>query len=149
MASIYNTKDNQELIERLNKLTPESQALWGKMSVDQMLSHCIAPIDVALGNSQLKKPNLLIGFLGKMMKNKIINGNVFKKNSPTAPSFIREKSYDFDITRNELIEKVQQFKQGASAIKCDKHPFFGKMSVEDWDKLQWKHLNHHLEQFGV
>ena len=65
MKSIFNTHDNQELITRINKLTPEAQAAWGKMSVDQMLSHCQAPIDVAFGNLPLKA-NVIMQLLGKM-----------------------------------------------------------------------------------
>lgn len=149
MASIYNLQDNQDLIERFNKLTPESKAIWGKMTVDQMLSHCIAPLDVALGNSELKKPNFIFGLMGKMMKNKVVNAPEFKKNSPTAPSFIRKENYDFAATKDELNTKIAEFAKGTSVIKCEKHPFFGEMTTEDWDKLQWKHLNHHLEQFGV
>lgn len=148
MKSIYNATDNNELISRIQKLTPESKALWGKMTVDQMLSHCIAPIDVAFGDLELKT-NPIMAFLGKIMKNKIINSPEFKKNSPTAPAFIKTGTYDFTATQNELINKIQKFTTGTQVIKTNKHPFFGKMSTEDWDKLQWKHLDHHLRQFNM
>lgn len=148
MSSIYNPSDNQEIINRINQLRPDSQPSWGKMSVDQMLSHCIAPIDIALGNKHLKA-NFLFSLLGRMIKKKMINAPGFKKNSPTAPDFIRKGTYDFEATKLELIEKFASFTQGAHVIKTNKHPFFGPMSHEEWDNLQWKHLNHHLKQFGV
>ena len=149
MKSIFNTTDNQEIIARINSLNPESQAKWGKMTVDQMLSHCIAPIDVAFGNSNLKA-NFFMQILGKMVKAKMLKQAVFKKSSPTAPSFIRTDKYDFEATKNELIGKIQQFeKDGHAVIKNTKHPFFGVMTYEEWDQLQLMHLNHHLEQFGV
>lgn len=148
MASIFNHDDNQHLIARINQLTPVSQRQWGKMSVDQMLSHCVAPIDIAFGNKTLKA-NFLFSLLGRMIKKKVINSPEFKKNSPTAPDFIRTGSYDFDKTKVELIEKVEKFKDGTQVIKTNVHPFFGPMSAEDWDNLQWKHLDHHLRQFGV
>lgn len=148
MASIFNPDDNQDLINRITSLTPDSQREWGKMSVDQMLSHCIAPIDVAFGNTKLKS-NFLFSLLGRMMKKKIINTPRFKKDSPTAPDFIRKGNYDFDKTKSELIEKVRIFKDGTQVIKIKKHPFFGTMSSQDWDNLQLKHLDHHLRQFGV
>jgi predicted ATP-grasp superfamily ATP-dependent carboligase len=149
MKSIFNTHDNQELITRINKLTPEAQAVWGKMSVDQMLSHCQAPIDVAFGNLPLKA-NVIMQLLGKMLKNKIINSPEFKKNSPTAPSFIRTEHYDFETTKKELIEKVSKFAtEGQAAIKNQTHPFFGRMTYNEWDKLQYMHLDHHLHQFKV
>jgi len=149
MKSIFNPTDNNEIISRINALSPESKAKWGKMSVDQMLSHCIAPIDIAFGNSSLKA-NFLMQILGKMVKAKMLKQDVFKKSSPTAPSFIRTGNYDFEATKNELIGKIQQFeKEGHAVIKNTKHPFFGTMTYEEWDHLQFMHLNHHLKQFGV
>jgi hypothetical protein len=148
MKSIYNPEDNTQIIERIQKLTPESKALWGKMSVDQMMSHCIAPIDVAFGNLELKT-NAIMALLGRMLKNKVINAPEFKKDSPTAPAFIRKEHYNFNATQTELIEKVKKFTEGTQVIKSNKHPFFGEMSYEDWDKLHWKHLDHHLKQFNV
>ncbi|MES2811265.1 MAG: DUF1569 domain-containing protein [Bacteroidota bacterium] len=149
MPSIFNTADNQDLISRIEKLTAETQPNWGKMSVDQMLSHCQAPIDVAFGNLKLK-PNFLFLFLGKMIKGKMLKAKHFGKNSPTAKDFIRTNQYDFEQTKADLIKKVKTFAaEGTDAIKVHKHPFFGKMTIEEWDNLQWKHLNHHLYQFGV
>lgn len=149
MSSIYNKTDNEIIISRINKLSPESKAQWGKMTVDQMLSHCQAPMDVAFGNLPLRT-NFLMRTIGKLFKNKIINSAEFKKNSPTAPSFIRTGTYDFEKTKNELIEKINQFSTlGEKAIKTTKHPFFGEMTHNEWDKLQSMHLEHHLRQFGV
>lgn len=149
MPSIYNTSDNEAIITRIQQLTPKSQRLWGKMSVDQMMKHCIAPLDITLGNKQAGKFNFIMSMMGKMMKNKIIYAPAYKKNSPTAPEFVYKEKYDFESTQKELIEKVKEFQKGTSVVKINQHPFFGKMSNEDWDALQWKHLNHHLQQFGV
>ena len=149
MSSIYNKTDNEIIISRINKLSPESKAVWGKMTVDQMLSHCQAPMDVAFGNLQLRS-NFFMQLIGKIFKNKIINSKEFKKNSPTAPDFIRKGSYDFEKTKKELIEKINQFSAlNEKAIKNTKHPFFGELTFDEWDKLQIMHLDHHLKQFGV
>lgn len=149
MASIYNPTDNQEIITRINLLSPESQGLWGKMSVDQMLSHCQGPIDVAFGDLKLRS-NFLMQLIGKAFKTKILKSGSFKKNSPTAPDFIRTQTYDFEKTRSELIRKIKKFSElGENAIQSKKHPFFGEMSAQEWDRLQMMHLDHHLKQFGV
>lgn len=85
-----------------------------------------------------------------MLKGKILNSNEFKKNSPTAPAFIRTEKYDFDEVKNGLIDKINIFSQlGQSAIKTTKHPFFGEMTYDEWSKLHTMHLDHHLKQFGV
>ena len=149
MSSIYSKADNEIIISRINNLTPESKAQWGKMTVDQMLSHCQAPIDFATGTTPMKA-NFLMQILGKMLKGKIFNSNEFKKNSPTAPSFIRTETYDFEQTKNELIQKINIFSDlGESAIKTTKHPFFGELTYAEWSKMHTMHLDHHLRQFGV
>ena len=147
--SIYDKSDNDAFIARIHSLSKDSQPIWGKMTVEQMLSHCQAPIDVAFGDLQLRS-NFFMRLIGKMFKNKILNSNEFKKNSPTPPDFIRKDAYDFESTKAELISKFSRFADlGHSSIKSNKHPFFGEMSYEEWDKLHSMHLDHHLKQFGV
>ena len=147
MPSIYNSSDNQEIISRINQLSPNSPALWGKMSVDQMFKHTNEAIIVAFGENEIKV-NFLMKFLGKMMKNKVFNSE-FKKNSPTAKEFIFTNTYDFDASKNELVKNFARFTEGHQSIKLVNHPFWGEMTYEDWDKLMWKHVDHHLRQFGV
>jgi len=149
MKSIYNADDNKEVIERINKLTPESKAQWGKMTVDQMLSHCQAPLDFTFGNTPMKA-NFLMRIIGKILKKKVLGGTEFKKNSPTAPAFIRTEKYDFDQTKKELIEKIGIFSElGKKAIKTTNHPFFGELTYDEWSQMHTMHLDHHLRQFGV
>ncbi len=149
MGSVFDKLGNEEIIRRINTLTPESQPLWGKMNVQQMLSHCQAPIDLAFGDLKLKS-NILFLLLGRIFKKKILAAPMFKKNSMTEPSFVRTGDYDFEKTKAELLSKVRRFaSEGTASIKIEKHPFFGKMTYEEWDNLHWKHLNHHLKQFGV
>lgn len=149
MGSIYNKADNEIIISRINNLTPESKGQWGKMTVDQMLSHCQAPMDFAFGKTPMKA-NFLMQLLGKMLKGKILNSNEFKKDSPTAPAFIRTEVYDFEETKKGLIERINIFSDlGEKAIKTTKHPFFGEMTYDEWSKMHTMHLDHHLRQFGV
>jgi hypothetical protein len=148
MGNIFNATDNQVVIDRITKLTPDTTAIWGKMTVDQMLSHCMAPIDVALGIEQLKMP-FLMRMLGRLMKKSWLNAPQFKRDSPTAKEFIRKERYDFESTKAELIEKVKKLGEGFHVVKIEVHPFWGKLNETDWNNLQWKHLDHHLRQFGV
>jgi hypothetical protein len=147
MKSIYNSNDNQELVNRINQISSESKPLWGKMSVDQMCEHCLLNSNVAFGKQELKI-NFLMKLVGKMMKNKVFNSE-FKKNSPTAPEFIVKKSFDLDNSKSELIKNIQLLQDGQKTITVMNHPFWGKMSHEDWDKLMYNHMDHHLKQFGV
>ena len=147
MKSIYNSNDNQELVNRINQINSESKPLWGKMSADQMCEHCLLTSNVAFGKQELKI-NFLMKLVGKMMKNKVFNSE-FKKNSPTAPEFIVKNSVDLDKSKAELIKNIQLLQNGQKNITVMNHPFRGKMTYEDWDKLMYNHMDHHLKQFGV
>ncbi|WP_264522208.1 DUF1569 domain-containing protein [Flavobacterium sp. N1994] len=149
MSSIYNKTDNDLIIARINKLTPESKALWGKMTVDQMLQHCTVTSDVAFGKREIKI-NFLLKLLGRMLKKKVFYGGDMGKNSPTAKEFIITNHIEFEKAKAAFIANFSRFaSEGKSSIKLMNHPFWGKMTYEDWDALMWKHTHHHLEQFGV
>ncbi|WP_374548284.1 DUF1569 domain-containing protein [Flavobacterium sp.] len=149
MNSIYDKASNDSMIARINKLTPESKALWGKMNAAQMCRHCAIAIDIAFGKGDLKV-TFLMKLLGKMLKKKVFYGGEMGKNSPTAKEFIITEDLDLQKTKAELITNFSRFaSEGKSVIKTMNHPFWGKMTYEDWDALMWKHTDHHLKQFGV
>lgn len=149
MKSVFNPNDNQDLVRRIQLLKPESQALWGKMNIGQMLGHLQAPIRVAVGDLNLKQT--FIGFLfGKWALKKIDGDKPFDKNMPTAPEFKIKDQPDFATEQPKVIAMVSLYAaQGHGIITTEPHPFFGKMTIAQWDNLQWKHLDHHLRQFGV
>jgi hypothetical protein len=148
MKSIFNQTDNQEIIARIQALTPQSQALWGKMSVDQMLKHCNDAAIVAFNEKDIKV-NFIFKIMGSLMRKSILNAPEFSKNSPTAKEFMYAENFDFNTVQKELIANFSRFQEGEKAITCTKHPFWGNMTSEYWNKLMWKHLDHHLRQFGV
>lgn len=148
MESLFAPEGNQNIIERINKLQPTALSQWGKMTVSQMLEHCQGPLKVAFGETQIKRS--LIGFLfGKMAKKTLVSPKPFDHNLPTAKEFIVHHEPEFEKTKAELINNIIRFSIGPATIKNLKHPFFGHMTAKEWDIAQWKHLDHHLRQFGV
>lgn len=149
MKSLFNESDNQEMVERISHLNSSSRAQWGKATLPQMLAHCQAPLQVAFGEMKLKRGLLGILF-GNMAKKKLLSAAPFAKNLPTDKSFVIKNPEEFNREQLKLIALVQRFaKQGAAALTKDPHPFFGPLTPEEWDCLQYKHLDHHLSQFGV
>jgi Protein of unknown function (DUF1569) len=147
MGSIFNKEDNQAIIDRINLLSPASKPLWGKMTAAQMCKHCTCALNIAFGKQDLKV-NFAMRLLGKLLKNKIFNGE-FQKNSPTAKEFVFTTLFDLETAKLEFATGFAQFANGHGSINVMNHPFWGKMTYEDWDKLMWKHADHHLRQFGV
>ena len=149
MASIFEPTACNTLLERINKLQDGAPGQWGKMTVAQMLRHCQQPLKVALGELQLK--HSLIGKLfGKMAKKSFLKNEIFKKNLPTAPEFLVKTQPVFEQEKQQLKSLVQRLLAAdQNAIAARVHPFFGKMNAEEWGILNWKHLDHHLQQFGA
>jgi hypothetical protein len=147
MKNFFDPSAPQELEQRIDKLTPRHTALWGRMNAAQMLSHCAAPMRVATGDLQLKKHPLW--FLGRMFKKRTLGEKPFAKGSPTAREYRRTEPCDFDAEKQSLLEIFHKVARGPSTITCFDHPFFGKMNADEWGRLIYKHLDHHLNQFGL
>lgn len=68
MKNIFETKETEAVIDRINKLSPTTRPLWGKMSADQMLAHCSVTYEMAFEDKH-PKPNGLTKFLAFVIKN--------------------------------------------------------------------------------
>jgi hypothetical protein len=149
MKSIFNHDDKNDILNRLDQLHPDSKALWGKMNVSQMLAHCIVPAQISTGDIPGKR-NVFGIIFGKMAKKRMVTAEPFKKNLPTDPSFVIKHAPDFYESQKALkalIEKL--YYTDKTELVQRKHPFFGKMTLDEWGLLSYKHFDHHLRQFGV
>ena len=149
IKSIYDQSSVEEIVNRIHQLTPVSEQLWGKMNVSQMVAHCNVGLEVAMGEKTIKR--IFIGYiLGPLFKSSFYNDNPFQKNLTTAELFLMEGDYDFEKEKNQLIEKVKLFSSNGPE-KCTKEPhgFFGHLTPQQWGIGMYKHLDHHLRQFGV
>ena len=149
MNNLFNQSDVSQILERIGKLTPGSQRQWGKMNVAQMLAHCNISIETALGKNIIKP--LFIGrIIGSFLKPKVLSEKPFGKNSPTDKSYIFKEDLKFEEEKSTTIATIKKFFEGGpSQCTIHPHPFFGKFTPEEWAVFQWKHLDHHLRQFGV
>lgn len=149
MKTLYDKTTLEELLGRIDQLDANSNALWGKMNVVQMLAHCAAGMDMASGKLNIDR--VLMGkLIGGFLKSLYTNDKPFSKNSPTAKELVKANANDFEAEKNNLKKLLQQFSEGGTE-KCTKHPhpFFGKLKAEDWGIGIYKHTDHHLRQFGV
>ena len=151
MNSILSDEGARNLKYRITTLQPDSPAQWGKMNVAQMLAHCQPGLQVAYGAHQLPKYGFFMRMIGGMIRKALLkNEDPFKRNQPTDKSFKVEDSRDFEAEKKKLMDTIDTFsKAGREQKLIPVHPFFGKLSPEEWGKVQWKHLDHHLRQFGA
>ena len=151
MQNVFDAKDAQEYINRINNLTPETQRKWGKMSVDQVLAHLNVAYDLTFTPEKFPKPNFIAKFLlSKFVKPKITNEIPYKQSLPTSPVFIIADERNYEEEKAKLIGNIQRVQQlGREAFEGKENINFGKMTAQCWNNMFAKHLNHHLEQFGV
>ena len=106
---------------------------------------------MAMATGESKLPRLFIGrLIGPLAKPVFINEKPFSKNNPTAKELVVSDPRDFSREQQQLRAKVQQFFDGGEA-KCTRHPhpFFGPLTPQEWSRGMYKHLDHHLRQFGA
>lgn len=148
MSDLYDPATCSAILDRIHDLGPDAQARWGKMDAARMLAHCQAPLEIAVGRRTLKRG--LIGWLfGGMAKRKLMRPEPFGKNMPTAPDFKVNEPRVFQKERDRLAALVREFADRGPEGVAAEHPFFGRMTPQEWSVLQWKHLDHHLRQFGA
>lgn len=151
MQDIFDVKEVQNYIDRIHKLTPFATPNWGKMSVDQMLAHCNVTYEMVYEPQKHKAPGGIAKFILKaFVKPKVVGEKAYPKNSPTAPQFLITKPQDFILEKKRLIGFIQKTQQlGKEAFDGKESFSFGKLKSQEWNNMFAKHLNHHLEQFGV
>ena len=148
MKSLFDPEAKDEIFKRLESLSADAKAEWGKMNSSQMLAHCGKGLEMATG--KIKPKRILIGrIIGPLFKHNMTNDKPFTKNSPTDPALVMTGSKNFDEEMRNLKKHIELFhKGGPEKATRHPHPFFGKMTPETWGISAYKHLDHHLRQFG-
>lgn len=149
MKNLFQQEAVNEIIARIDTLQPATQRQWGKMDVAQMLAHCSAALEMASG--RLNPPRMFIGrVLGPFVKPIYTNEKPLSQSSPTDPRLVVSDQRDFAREQESLKVCVRQFHDGGEA-QCTRHPhpFFGPLTPQDWSRGMYKHLDHHLRQFGA
>lgn len=146
--NLFETAAAGEVLSRLEKISASTPANWGRMNAAQMMAHCQAPFQVYFGEMPMKRG--LMGLLfGKMAKKKLFGPQPWAHNLPTAPQFKIVDEREFGVERQKLVDYINRFANEGYTITSTIHPFFGKLSSQEWAVLAYKHLDHHLKQFGV
>jgi len=151
MQNLFDATVANQVKTRLRSLEPRTERRWGKMTPAQMLAHCSLSLEWAVGETVPEKGPLPVRVLGRLVKPLVFrNDDPLRRNSPTARSLVVSDERDLDRERERLSGLIDRFVSGGAA-GCTRNPhsFFGKMTPEQWAILMYKHLDHHLRQFGV
>ena len=148
MKNLFESSSVTEIRNRIEGLRPDGEREWGAMTVAQMLAHCSAWMEMAAGLNN--PPRNLIGrVVGKMAKKSVLGDTSIRRNMPTEKSLIMRGEKDFVVEQRRLLDWVDRFSAGGPGA-CTTHPhcFFGHLTPVEWAAMGYKHLDHHLKQFG-
>jgi hypothetical protein len=150
MKTIRDEQCRGELIARLGKLTGEEKPAWGKMTLEQMLSHLVQSGDMPFETVVGDHSNLLSRTLLKPL---VLYVLPVPKDVKVAPDLDQQqngrKPLGIGVDRPAVIESINKLGTLSQDHDCLGHPFFGKMSAKQWGVMAYKHMDHHLRQFGV
>ena len=142
-----------ETKRRILLLQPESEAQWGTLAVAQALAHCTSGIEMAMGAIQAKRAQFPTDLIGLMIKPLVFRDDKpLRRNSPSSPELfaLGSTKLDFVSERSRVIAAIDRFAlQGPVGCSRYPHPFFGSLNPQQWAILMYKHLDHHLRQFGA
>lgn len=145
---LFQADTYREVCDRIEALTPDAQPVWGRMTVGQMLAHCVEAMRNALGETAQKRQ--WIGYLiGPLLRASYLSARPFRSKQVRTPFPVTETKV-FATEKARLLQHLQRLHgQGASLCQGAYHPIFGELTPEEWALAQYKHLDHHLRQFGV
>lgn len=150
MATIRNETDRTNLIGRVEKLTGEEKALWGRMTINQMMSHLVQSGDLPFVATLPDKSNFMIR---TFLKPLVLYVLPMPKEVKTSPEMDQQEQgrepQDFEEDKRLATDSINRLAAISADHDCLHHPFFGKMSAKEWAVIGYKHIDHHLRQFGV
>jgi len=147
--TLFNKATANNIIERVNRLQPGNKAKWGAMNATEMLMHAnlcneeifepIAPTKKTTIKQYLLRiialyiaPNFKKGIKGDTRKETI--GKI------SAAAFEQQKK--------KFIQLINRFPEHKGELTLP-HIAFGNISTKQWGIAAYKHMDHHLRQFGV
>jgi hypothetical protein len=147
--SLRDPAGRESILNRLADLTPNHSRRWGRMEPVQLLPHLATALRMALGEKKLEgsRPGRIRGVVWRHLAIHRLPWPEGKIPSP--PGAFNTPSLGWERDREIVVGLIERFAKAPSETLGADHPTFGRMRPQDWDVLQYRHLDHHLRQFGV
>lgn len=145
LPSLYDLDTCRAVVERIGRLSQDATPAWGSMTVGRMLAHCADAQDV-LNGEPLEGTPWWMRMAAGVVKRLVLSGRPFPRGLPTHPQYLETDERSFGDQRERLLRAIADFRAGDGGLD---HDLFGPMSADEVGWLAYKHLDHHLRQFGV
>jgi hypothetical protein len=144
---LWENAAREEIVGRIHALSADRRPGWGKLNASRMLAHISDQLRMALGDVSARRG---AGVLSVWPVNYLMIYVVpWPKGSKGPAEAFTTKPATWDADMDTLLTLVQRFCDKRELQTWPEHPLFGKLSGKDWAALSYKHLSHHLRQFGV
>ncbi|MBS1636149.1 MAG: DUF1569 domain-containing protein [Bacteroidetes bacterium] len=148
--NVLDAETSHQLAQRASKLTADHRALWGKMTVTEMLLHCNLCNTQILTEGRKPGDRTTVKQFALRIVALYVAGK-FTKNRPTDHRHNAQghaPQSQFQVQQAAFINLVGEFPKQTAALTLT-HPAFGNISTREWGIAAYKHMDHHLRQFGV
>lgn len=150
LPNIFSQDVTNQIIMRINALTPSTTPQWGTMSAAQMLSHCNVTYEMVYDDIHPKPSGFMKFILKLMVKGTVVSEKPYGRNVRTAPQFSIEGDREFEVEKERLVSYLKMTEAaGAAKFEGKESHSFGALTSTEWNNMLYKHLDHHLTQFGV
>ena len=147
MKTIWEHDARLDLLRRIDSIDPGAKPLWGKMTCGRMFRHLAQSCSMATGELPTLSKKLPLRYFP--LKQLAIYVLPFPKGVPTAPELLQGDAESCDAARADLRKGIEAVAARRDATSWPEHPAFGTMSTRAWGVLMWRHIDHHLRQFGA
>ena len=150
LLNTFDSITTENVLKRLENLSIDTNPKWGKMDVAQMLAHLNVAYDYSNGKLEANNSWLAKIMLKAFVKKIVVGEKPYAKNSRTAPDFLITTSKEFEIEKLKLFTNIKETEQkGAIHFGGKESASFGPLTAKEWSIMFYKHIDHHLTQFGV
>lgn len=150
LLNTFDPSTTEKVLSRINNLTSSTQPQWGKMDVSQMLAHLNVAYEMAYGEKEVKNSGFAKFMLKLFVKKVVVGDKPYTKNSRTAPAFLMVDAKEFEKEKARLVDYIVKTEaNGVDYFEGRKSVSFGALTAKEWSNQFYKHLEHHLTQFGV
>ena len=147
MKSMFDEATRAGIVARIDRVATGAKPRWGKMNAELMVGHLVESLRMALGEVTPKPKKMLTRHFP--LKQIFVYWAPWPKGAPTARELLPKETGSLDAGRSELVRLLRLFAERAAQTHWPEHPAFGRLTSRAWGVLVYRHVDHHLRQFGV
>ena len=139
---------NHQCQTRIEALAADTVPLWGEMTAAQMFAHCAEIFEVAAGK-ELRGTPWFVKLMKSFVRKMVVGPKPYPKSTRTHPQYLQVDEKEFGAEKVRLLGAMDAFVEMCAGQAVLQHSLFGEMTVDEAGWAMYKHLDHHLTQFGV